>query len=451
LSYEDLVNSDKLYSAWQQRVLFVIPMVSGTLSILGSATVLYILSNDWRIKLRRVYHRLLLAFSVMDCFVSLNFALSSLVVPSGTPQTYGDVGTWATCRASGFFLQFGMSLGLYDTFICVYYLLIIRYKVREEIIAKRVEPVVHFLAVACPVVFGSYLVVHKGYNPGNIHTGHCFNNVYPANCLRVEGVECQQGESYKLFGLITVVLPFSVYFFVIFVSCTLTYLTVRDINQRQQRWDYSSSNLLAQNVRTASLRFTQANNHARQSLIQASLYVSSFFLVFSPYGVSVVVSIWYDGVKKNRAIFFPLAALVKLFMPSAGCWNVLIYIRPRYHQLRIRHPDVRSIQLLRKIIFNNVIVTEAPPAVHNQSNDDMEEQKCSSNSRSQRSVEDNDYTPELNFNETTTLLPSARVFPRQQELQGRNGNVTAKDMMTEEELQEDSSFSSTGDAATKPA
>ena len=116
-SYDELVNSDNLYSERQQIVLFVLPIVSGALSILGSTALMFILLKDWRRKLRRVYHRSLLAYSCIDFVVSLQYGLSSLVVPVGTPNTFGALGNWTTCQASGFFLQFAQSLGLYFTLV----------------------------------------------------------------------------------------------------------------------------------------------------------------------------------------------------------------------------------------------------------------------------------------------------------------------------------------------
>jgi len=158
-SYEELVNSDNLYSEQQQKVLFALPMLSGTLSILGSSTVICILLRDGRRKLKRVYHRLLLVYSGIDCVVSFNYALSSLVVPVGTPNTFGALGNWKSCQASGFLLQFAQSLGLYSAFLCVYYLMILRYKVREETIAKRIEPFVHVFGLLSPLLFGILMVV----------------------------------------------------------------------------------------------------------------------------------------------------------------------------------------------------------------------------------------------------------------------------------------------------
>jgi len=188
--------------------------------------------------------------------------------------------------------------------------------------------------------------------------------------------------------------------------------------------------------------------------------VAAFFVVFSPYGVTAVVAIWYDGVEKNRGIYFPLVALTKLTMPSTGCWNAFCFIRPRLYQLRIRDPDASSIQLLRKIIFNVMITPEAPLAArnniinNNKLNADFEEQKRSSSSRSQRSVEENDYTPELILNDTTEMVPLARVLPRQRELLETNGTSMNEDVVTEDEHQENSSSSCTAhlqsDAATAP-
>jgi len=152
-----------------------------------------------------------------------------------------------------------------------------------------------------------------------------------------------------------------------------------------------------------------SNDNVRQSLIQALLYVASFFVTYSPYGTTFFVNMKFDAVEKNRNIFFPLVALAKIFMPAQGVWNVLIYIRPRYHEVKRRHPDQSSIMLLRKIIFNAKLTSTAQVAVEQA--DNVEGQS-----------EEIDFTPELNLTTHRRISNSStvRVFPRQRELEEKD-------------------------------
>ena len=85
------INID-LYSELQLQVLFALPILPALWSMTGSALILYVVLSDATRKLKRVYHRVLAAYSVIDIFVSLQYALSSVVVPKGTPGVYGAVG-----------------------------------------------------------------------------------------------------------------------------------------------------------------------------------------------------------------------------------------------------------------------------------------------------------------------------------------------------------------------
>jgi len=119
-----------------------------------------------------------------------------VVVPKNTPGVWGASGTVATCEASGFVMYFNFTEALYASFLCLYYVLVVRYGIREQSIAKRVEPVVHVLAIGYPVVFGS-IALHKNlYNPGDVGVGWCFLNYFPMDCLRNDNVECERGQNY---------------------------------------------------------------------------------------------------------------------------------------------------------------------------------------------------------------------------------------------------------------
>ena len=66
---------DQLYTKIQSRILINIPRITGTLSIIGSSIILFIILRDYKHKLRHVYHRLLLIYSFIDIICSINYTL----------------------------------------------------------------------------------------------------------------------------------------------------------------------------------------------------------------------------------------------------------------------------------------------------------------------------------------------------------------------------------------
>lgn len=325
---------DNLYSPMQSQLLSIIPIITAPLSVIGSSMIIYIILSDRKRKLQRVYHRLLLAYSTIDFVFSINLALSGAVVPKGTPGVWGAIGNQATCEASGFITQFGQSSGLYAAFMCLYYMLILRYDVREETIAKRVEPFVHGLAFLFPLVFASAMLVLGMYNPTNVLIGWCFINAYPADCLRREEIECERAENYLLWLWITNA-PYFVYSSTVTISCILTYLTVRKLELRSsRRWTHNN----------------QSMEKTKETAIQAFLYIIAFTLTYCCFGLSTLFGP-KPATEKHRSFYFPLALLIKIFLPLQGFWNFLIFGRPRYSALKGRNPQLNSFEILKQIIF----------------------------------------------------------------------------------------------------
>ena len=144
------------------------------------------------------------------------------------------------------------------------------------------------------------------------------------------------------------------------------------------------------------------------------LYVATFFIAHIFYPVITLVNTKYVAVEENRNIFFPLVVLAKLFAPSLGFWNFFIYIRPRYYQLKKRHPQKSGLALLRKILLHSENVdSEARPGNASRRSTHQLQQGPSRLIVPDPS-EDADFTPELNLG-----VPE-RIFPRELEL--RRGN-----------------------------
>jgi hypothetical protein len=110
-------------------------------------------------------HRLLAGMSVCDILSSSAWFLTSWPVPEDLPFGLWNVGNRHTCTAQGFFVQLAIGTVLYNACLALYYLLVIRYGWKNEYIAKRVEPWMHFAALAFALSTGVAGVALDIFNP----------------------------------------------------------------------------------------------------------------------------------------------------------------------------------------------------------------------------------------------------------------------------------------------
>ena len=85
-------------------------------------------------RLTSVYNRLLATISVMDIILALHHLMAPWALP------HDGRGTWGTCVLQGSLGQFGFGECHFATGLGIYYLLVIRYNVREETLRKYFEP-----------------------------------------------------------------------------------------------------------------------------------------------------------------------------------------------------------------------------------------------------------------------------------------------------------------------
>jgi hypothetical protein len=138
-------------TASQQKTLAIFPHISGTLSLLGSLTILLDIYQDRSYKIRQPYYRILLGMSLFDVLTSCSLILSTIPIPEGTPGVYGARGTTQTCTASGFFNQLMLGSILYNLVLAVYYTLSGRFKMSDEEFATRYERGLHGVVVVVTV------------------------------------------------------------------------------------------------------------------------------------------------------------------------------------------------------------------------------------------------------------------------------------------------------------
>ena len=136
-----------IYSTQEKRILESLYYVTPPLSLLGSALLLYALVAGQRAVLRNrvspTYVQLLGGFAVMDVMQSVVWlVLGPWAMPQGTPYGVSARGSQALCNVKGFFFSLTL-LGLptYSTCLAIFYVLTVKYEVKDERMVKYYQPI----------------------------------------------------------------------------------------------------------------------------------------------------------------------------------------------------------------------------------------------------------------------------------------------------------------------
>lgn len=111
----------------QEKVLSLLFVFSGTLSVLGSSIIVFkILKN---LKKATPYDRLMLGLSGFDIVASLTYILTPFILPQETSMRVWARGTDGTCTFLGFLSQLSFAAVFYNCMLSFYYLLTVRFGV----------------------------------------------------------------------------------------------------------------------------------------------------------------------------------------------------------------------------------------------------------------------------------------------------------------------------------
>lgn len=330
--------SSNTFTETQLRIMACLPMISGPLSIIGSSLIINKILSDRKRKLKRMYNRILLGFSVCDVVSSLAYSFSTLPSPSDTPNIWGARGNHTTCVIQGCILQAGFSVIYYNSLLVFYYLFTIRYGISELTLKKYLEPWIHIFIMIMAIV-PSILGVCLGMfnNVGNV----CFVGDYPKGCKNNKDVECERGEMYYLYlwvtsGWLVMFLFFAMPINLFIISFSLS----KQDREIKMKYKYNSTQgtfpISGRDNKERSSIFGKIR-HRRNSRIktsstvkrartQAILYIVSSFMCLSwPIIARLIIN--------NRSGFFIVRCLAQFFYPLQGFFNFFNYTRPRVVKL----------------------------------------------------------------------------------------------------------------------
>lgn len=347
---------EPIFTVRQQRILGILPLLTAPFSALGSSYILYTILVERKKTLQSVYHRLMLAISIVDLLTSMGMIiLGPWAVPS-TAVRYvaGARGTVATCEASGFFLNYMFASMVYAAFLALYFLCQIRFEWQERTIALFVEVPGHIVAMVFPTVNGVIGIVRNQINPIDFLPGFCYFMPYPPNCANESTVPCERGSNYMTSQAFVAIFLYSV----ITVSMIMIVLKVRSTELRLRRYSVGRELTLTKEAGT-----------------QALMYSGAFFLTFFPIAL---VELLYPY--RYHRFYVIVAGLVKGLSPLQGFFNAFIYRRKRARDLYSEEGSSSSSRRFSYLSAHLTISTRQPlsrsttPALHTSARDPEEQQ-----------------------------------------------------------------------------
>lgn len=311
-NWEDEPTKEESFTA-RHVALAVIPHITGVLSLLGST---FIVVDVVRLKFKSVYHRLLFGLAISDIIASVGLSLSTWPIPEESTYAWGAIGNIQSCEFQGFLIQIGLATTLYNAFLSIYYVLLVRFNWRAESRQmKTFEEVAHSLAVLLGLGTAVASLVLNLYNDANLF---CWIAPHPLDCensiTAEDGVgTCVRGDNAWVYRM-------SFYFSWLWASAIVVTLSMGILCHAVYQQSKKMDRYRQEGESTNSWR------RMRSVTVQSSLYILAFVVTALPVSVARIMQAKYNCT----STFFPLSLTTVTFFPLQGFWNALIYIRPRY-------------------------------------------------------------------------------------------------------------------------
>jgi hypothetical protein len=356
------------YTLAQQVAITLVPAFTGTLSLLGSSCIIWMLLAENRKKLKSVKYRFLFALCLCDVYNSLVFVFWSLPIPKDTPGVWGAMGNYASCNAQGFFFQFGMIGSFYNCALALYYYRSLCSSMKDEQIAKTYEKWIHIGCLVWPLGTSIAAWQQDLYSYSGIG---CWIAPEPLRCHKRDDVDCIRGEDAYIYAWVYMGIPLILICIYISYTMTMIYMKVKEVTGRAERWSIrvvgasivsnpsrmEVPQLSDRNINDGSLHIqSQTSNvvtsqrgnisgndnrgrkryaeRTKEAAWQAFLYVLAYAVTHM---WAFVVCIVEQSGGTNP---FYVILIENFFYPLQGFANVFIFLRPRITSIQKSRPEI---------------------------------------------------------------------------------------------------------------
>mmetsp|Transcript_15259 Transcript_15259/g.23749 ORF Transcript_15259/g.23749 Transcript_15259/m.23749 type:complete len:378 (-) Transcript_15259:183-1316(-) len=317
-------------------LLAVIVKPFAVLSMIGSVLIIRDILIDPP-KRALTYHRILFGLSSIDVCTAFWFFLSTWAIPEGTDDIPLAAGTAGSCRAQGWFISLNIASPLYNVSLCIYYLLMIKYKWTQDQIKFKASP----WLLGAPLVFGlSVAFAGLSMNLYAPATMWCWVAAHPAGC---SGSECDghsgQANDFRFaffYGpLWTAILSMG-------AIMTIVYAAIKKGEGTDAFGSETSTDFFWLISKERRGEEVSQNDRSRRLARQAFWYCAAFLLTWI---WPTLVRVW----EISGSPPFVFYVMMALFAPLQGLMNFISYIRPRYLRNKDLHPNWNLYEVLTTV------------------------------------------------------------------------------------------------------
>ena len=354
----------------QEDPLYLIPNVTGSLSVVSSGLILaYIIFRSER-KLSTIYHRIIVGISCADILGSAAMALTSLPKPKTAPETqtweqgrYNSInaglGTALTCELQGFFFTFGTFTAFsYNCMLCVYYTLAIALRLKEQTIRTYCEPFLHIIPICIGLGMTIPSVMFDLFNPSSTEPWCTFASlaceedmkkdwceVSPIDSCLDAKKECYRGDLNISAQILTarelITRALCLVILLSFTACVWrVYRTERQLIEICKIDAFVHKNM--KGIKKAQY----SHNTTKVIVVQALAYTTAFALMLI---FLLLREVLPGNAKHSKIVTFGFL----FFLPLQGFFNLIIFCGHKVHNFRRVNHDVGLCGALKKLVVDS--------------------------------------------------------------------------------------------------
>jgi hypothetical protein len=355
-------------------VMLVFGFVSCSLSIIGSACIMYMCYRE----LDKAMQRLLFLLSISDLILSLAYLMMPFLLPPDLSIV--ALGSFGSCSA---FILIG---SCYNTYLSVYYLAVVRYNWKEpkpqygeRAKVPRWELLVHAFTVGIPLVYSSVVASSDAFSPHQF-LPVCQVGSYPWGCDDDpnDSLECERASYEVAVQLGTLYALYLGIMTLVGLACSgAVYFTVRNKLKATIQQSFTSSMLRGSSALQGSStlqgpassainaegnndendRFKKRISQVRtQSILYSMSYLNTYFwgLVVGLVMLSGMTSVEIHA-KKSEPGMYALQLMAITFAPLQGALNFFIFTRLKVKRWREADPELSMLSIWRNVLANTEI------------------------------------------------------------------------------------------------
>jgi len=335
-------------------------ITAGIISVIGSTTIIVVLLRSPK-RLQSIYRRLVFGMSCMDILHSLSYIAGGLPAPKETAGWWSRnaIGNIATCNIQGFANYAGMIGSVfYSCALALYFVMVVVYSKREDVIQKKIEPFFHAISTLVPFGAGIFLLVTQHFNDASTI---CWIARSPFDCYK-EDIACKRGENAALYRWYFAGFPLLLVVLIV-LGCMLR-LSWSIRKQLKKMKKYGANKFVANvekkrrnsiiltsgtNLHSKKIRMSKpskSKEETKQMLTQAMLYVMALLITF-----------FFAFLWQIVKTYFWLYLLEVTFTPLLGFFNFFIFIRPRVIMTMQNRPELSFFQAFYTAITAKEIIS----------------------------------------------------------------------------------------------